>query len=81
MKCQSDGNWSSLHPPYLLTRRIYKMLKEFSMAQQELAVALQEAQPLGICKITISGDPVMEKGVVLAKDGTFHVEGSKETSL
>ncbi len=32
-------------------------LKKFSMAQQELLVALSGAKPLGICKITTYVDP------------------------
>ncbi len=77
MKCQSGVKSGDWHPRFLLTQGIYNKLKRFSTAQQELSRELLEAKPLGICKITISGDPVMEKGVVLAKSGTIHVEGSK----
>ncbi len=39
------------------TKEALDKLKNFSMAQQELSLALVVAQPLGICKITTYVDP------------------------
>jgi len=39
------------------TKEVLTKLREFSMAQLALAVALLEAKPLGICKITTYVDP------------------------
>ncbi len=80
MKCPQVEKSENLYPNLLMTKRIYRLLKDFSSAQQALASDLREAKPLGICKITISGDLAMEKGVVLAKSGIIHIEGSKEMS-
>ncbi len=40
------------------TKEVLDKLRKFSMAQQALSLALVEAQPLGICKITTYVDPV-----------------------
>ncbi len=39
------------------TREALTKLRNFGIAQQELAKELVLAQPLGICKITTYGDP------------------------
>ncbi len=39
------------------TREVIDKLKKFSTAQLELCRELQEAKPLGICKITTYVDP------------------------
>ncbi len=44
-------------------------LKNFSIAQQELSLALLVAKPLGICKITTYVDPKFGfKSLVLTRD-------------
>ncbi len=39
------------------TKEVIDKLRKFSMAQQELALELWEAKPLGICKITTYVNP------------------------
>ncbi len=41
----------------VFTKEVIIKLRSFSMAQQALALALQEAKPLGICRITTYVDP------------------------
>ncbi len=51
------------------TKEAIIKLKNFSMAQQELARELLEAKPLGICKITTYVDPKFGfKSLALTRD-------------
>jgi len=52
------------------TEEVLTKLKNFSMVQQELSLALLEAKPLGICKITTYVDP---KYVFKSLDLTYNV--------
>ncbi len=52
-----------------LTLKQLRVLREFYMAQQALAVELLEAKPLGICKTTTS-----------TKDPTIGIKYSKKDS-
>ncbi len=79
MRCHEAERLSNSQK-HLLTPRVYRLLKDFSMAQQVLALELLRAKPLGISRITISGDPAMERGIVLVKSGTIHIVGSKENT-
>ncbi len=57
----ADKFTSYLRPS--LTQKQLRILREFYMAQQALAVELLEAKSLGICKITTSTktDPTMKE--------------------
>ncbi len=73
MNCQEADSFTSYIRPSLTLKQL-RVLREFYMAQQELAVELQEAKPLGICKTTTSiSDPsnIQRKSLV---------EDLKETS-
>ncbi len=54
----------------VFTKEVIDKLRNFSMVQQELSVALLEAKPLGICKITTYVD---QKFVFKSLDLTYNV--------